>query len=181
MNRPLRRDAQRNRAALVDAARQVLAERGVDAPLEAVAKRAGVAIGTLYRHFPERGDLIDAILDEKVAAWTELARQAMVLDDAWAGLVCFLERTCELQARDRAFTELVCLSHQTDRSEINRLIVRLVERAQGAGTLRRDVGPVDLAFFVMANSRVAEAAPGQWRRHFTLMLDALRAAPAQPR
>lgn len=177
MNRPLRRDAQRNRDALVEAARQLLAERGVDAPLETVAKRAGVAIGTLYRHFPERGDLIDALLDEKVADWTELARQALAADDAWEGLVGFLERTCELQAKDRAFTELVCLSHQSDRTEVNRLIRQLVERAQQAGALRRDVGPVDLAFFMMANSRVAEAEPEGWRRHFTLMLDALRAEP----
>ncbi|TMR95566.1 TetR/AcrR family transcriptional regulator [Nonomuraea basaltis] len=177
MNRPLRRDAQRNRDALVEAAKQVLAERGVDAPLEAVAKRAGVAIGTLYRHFPERGDLIDAILDGKVTAWTELAREALAVDDAWEGLVRFLERTCELQARDRAFTELACMSHQSDRTEINRLIFQLVERAQRAGVLRSDVGPVDLAFFMMANSRVAEADPEQWRRHFTLMLDAFRAGP----
>jgi hypothetical protein len=112
-----------------------------------------------------------------VADWTELARKAQAAEDAWAGLVDFLERTCELQARDRAFTELVCLAHQTDRTEINRLIHQLVERAQQAGALRNDVGPIDLAFFMMANSRVAEAEPEQWRRHFTLMLDALRAAP----
>ncbi|TDC97433.1 TetR/AcrR family transcriptional regulator [Nonomuraea deserti] len=72
----------------------MLAERGIDAPLEAVAKQAGVAIGTLCRHFPERGDLIDAILDEKTAGWAELARQALSADDAWEGLVRFLERTC---------------------------------------------------------------------------------------
>nr|WP_281284782.1 TetR/AcrR family transcriptional regulator [Nonomuraea mesophila] len=173
----MRRDAQRNRDALLAAARSVLAERGIDAPLEAVAKRAGVAIGTLCRHFPERGDLVDAILDEKMAGWAELARQALSADDAWEGLAGFLERTCELQAHDRAFAELACLSHRREQDEVNRLIVQLVERAQAAGALRADVGPVDLAFFVMANSRVAEADPGQWRRHFTLMLDALRAAP----
>ncbi|MGW0805093.1 TetR/AcrR family transcriptional regulator [Nonomuraea sp. NPDC002799] len=177
MDRPLRRDAQRNRDALVAAARQVLAERGVDAPLEAVAKRAGVAIGTLYRHFPERGDLIDWLLDEMMAGWTTLARQALEAEDAWEGLVRFLELTCQSQARDRAFTELVCLSHQSDRSEVNRLILQLVERAQRAGVLRLDVGPLDLAFFMMANSRVAEADPEQWRRHFTLMLDAFRPKP----
>ncbi|MEV4013191.1 helix-turn-helix domain-containing protein [Nonomuraea angiospora] len=170
----IRRDAQRNRDALVAAAREVLAERGVEAPLEAVAKRAGVAIGTLYRHFPERGDLIDALLDEKVSDWAELARQALEEPDAWEGLVRFLERTCELQARDRAFTELVCLAHRSDESEVNRLIVRLVERARRAGALRADVGPIDLAFFMMASSRVAEADPERWRRHFTLSLDALR-------
>ncbi|WP_431910388.1 TetR/AcrR family transcriptional regulator [Nonomuraea jabiensis] len=171
----IRRDAQRNRDALVEAAREVLAERGVEAPLEAVARRAGVAIGTLYRHFPERGDLIDALLDEKMSGWAELARQALEEPDAWEGLVRFLERTCELQARDRAFTELVCLAHRSDGSEVNRLIVQLVERAQRAGALRADVGPIDLAFFMMASSRVAEADPERWRRHFTLSLDALRA------
>ncbi|MEV4108025.1 helix-turn-helix domain-containing protein [Nonomuraea sp. NPDC049695] len=170
----IRRDAQRNRDALVAAARAVLAERGVGAPLEAVAKRAGVAIGTLYRHFPERGELIDAILDEQLAGWAELARQAVAAADAWEGLVGFLERTCELQARDRAFTELVCQEHQSDRSEVNRLIGQLIERAQRAGALRLDVGPIDLAFFMMACSRVAEQDPERWRRHFTLMLDALR-------
>lgn len=171
----IRRDAQRNRESLVAAAHEVLAERGVDAPLEAVARRAGVAIGTLYRHFPQRGDLVDAILEEKTRAWADLARESLAADDPWRGLAGFLERTCELQAADRAFTELACLSHQDDGAEINELIQRLVARAQGAGVLRADVGPLDLAFFMMANSRVAEAAPSQWRRHFTLMLDALKA------
>ncbi|MCF6469506.1 TetR/AcrR family transcriptional regulator [Nonomuraea sp. MG754425] len=179
MDRPLRRDAQRNRDALVAAARQVLAERGLRAPLEAVAKRAGVAIGTLYRHFPERADLIDAILAEKVAFWAELARQSLEADDAWDGLVRFLERTCEMQAHDRAFTELTCLAHLDGRAEVNRLVAGLVERAHHEGVLRADVGPTDLAFFVMANARVAEADPGQWRRHFHLMLDALRAGRPQ--
>ncbi|SEH02805.1 regulatory protein, tetR family [Nonomuraea solani] len=179
MDRPLRRDARRNRDALVTAAREVLAERGIDAPLEAVAKRAGVAIGTLYRHFPERGDLVDALLEEKVSAWTGLARRSLEAEDAWDGLVRFLEETCETQARDRAFTELVCLSHQDDRSEMSDLVERLMERARSAGALRADIGPIDLAYFMMANSRVAEADPGQWRRHFRLMLDALR-PPAPP-
>ncbi|PZG13723.1 TetR/AcrR family transcriptional regulator [Nonomuraea aridisoli] len=174
MERPLRRDAQRNRDALVAAAREVLAERGLDAPLEAVAKRAGLAIGTLYRHFPERGDLIDAIVGEKVTGWIELAQESLELPDPWEGLVSFLERTCELQSRDRAFTELACLSHLDDRAEVNRLIERLVARARRAGSLREDVGVTDLALFVIANSRVAEVDPGRWRRHFHLMLDALR-------
>jgi AcrR family transcriptional regulator len=175
MGAMMRRDAQRNRDALVAAAREVLAERGVDAPLEAVAKRAGVAIGTLYRHFPERGDLVDAILEQKMRDWAELAKASLAAEDPWQGLAGFLERTCELQAADRAFTELACMSHQGEHVEINRLIYRLVERAQAAGALRLDVGPLDLAFFMMANARVAEVDPSQWRRHFTLMLDALKA------
>uniref|UniRef100_UPI001C600E60 TetR/AcrR family transcriptional regulator n=1 Tax=Nonomuraea rhizosphaerae TaxID=2665663 RepID=UPI001C600E60 len=175
--RMMRRDAQRNRDALVAPARAVLAERGVDAPLEAVAKRAGVAIGTLYRHFPERGDLVDAILDEKMRDWAELAERSLAAEDPWEGLAGFLERTCELQAADRAFTELSCASHQDERAAINRMIYQLVERAQAAGALRLDVGPLDLALFMMANSKVAEADPRQWRRHFSLMIDALRVRP----
>ncbi|GAA2215764.1 hypothetical protein GCM10009850_112320 [Nonomuraea monospora] len=114
-----------------------------------------------------------------MTAWTELAKESLAAPDAWEGLVGFLERTCELQARDRAFTELACHSHLDAGAEVNGLIERLVERAQREGVLRADVGPTDLAFFVMANSRVAEADPGQWRRHFHLMLDALRATRPQ--
>ncbi|MEV0619096.1 helix-turn-helix domain-containing protein [Nonomuraea sp. NPDC050404] len=178
MDRPLRRDAQRNRDALVAAAKEVLAERGLQAPLDAVAKRAGLAIGTLYRHFPERGDLIDEIMDGKVTRWAELAGKALEAEDAWEGLVRFLEHTCEMQARDRAFTELACLVHLEDKAEVRGMVERLVERAQRAGALRADIDHTDLALFVMANSRVAEVAPGQWRRHFHLMIDALRARAA---
>src|SRR3712207_594077 len=87
--RPARRDAQRNREALLAAARMVLAERGVGAPLEAVAQRAGVAIGTLYRHFPVRAALIDTILTEKRQTWIEIGSHALAVEDPWAGFVYY--------------------------------------------------------------------------------------------
>src|SRR4051794_22910075 len=81
--RPLRRDAQRNRDALLAAARGVFAEQGMEASLEQVAKRAGVAIGTLYNHFPARLDLVQEVFAGKLATWVAAAEQALIMDDAW--------------------------------------------------------------------------------------------------
>src|SRR4051812_2790364 len=84
--RPRRRDAQRNRDALLAAARAVFAEHGMQASLEQVAKRAGVAIGTLYNHFPTRLDLVQEVFAGKLATWVAAAEQALTMDDAWDGL-----------------------------------------------------------------------------------------------
>src|SRR5687768_4230101 len=89
--RPLRRDAQRNRDSLLAAARAVFAEHGMQASLEQVAKRAGVAIGTLYNHFPARLDLVQEVFAGKLATWVAAAEQALSMDDAWDGLCLFLE------------------------------------------------------------------------------------------
>lgn len=142
-----RRDAQRNREALLTAARSCFAEQGMEAPLEQVAKRAGVAIGTLYRHFPTRLDLVQATSAEKLAAWREAAEKAVTMDDAWAGLCHFLETMCELQSQDRGFNDLAsmrlaesaCLAGAQTR--IRELGVHIVERAQEQGSLRPDLTP----------------------------------------
>ena len=92
-----RRDAQRNRALLVSAAREAFAEHGVDARLDEIARRAGVGSGTLYRHFPTREALVEAIFAERVGEFLALAEAGHVEPDGWAGLVGFLEATLELQ------------------------------------------------------------------------------------
>ncbi|MEV0640903.1 helix-turn-helix domain-containing protein [Streptomyces sp. NPDC050619] len=188
--RPLRRDAQRNRDALLSAARTCLAEQGIEASLEQVAKRAGLAIGTLYRHFPTRLHLVQAVFADKLGAWREAAERAVALDDAWEGLCLFLEAMCELQVGDRGFQDLAgirlpetaCLAGA--QSRIHELAVRIVERAQEQGTLRSDVTPEDLAFVIWSNARVTEAtqdiAPEAWRRYLHLLLDGFRAERAHP-
>src|SRR3954452_3542771 len=95
-----RADAIRNRALLVDAGRGVFAESGPEASLEEIARRAGVGIGTLYRHFPSRHALIEAIYAEHIGEVEALAQAAADAEDAWAGLTAFLERMLELQARN---------------------------------------------------------------------------------
>lgn len=189
-DRPLRKDAQRNRDLLVAAARRVFSARGLDVPLEDVARAAGVSIGTLYNRFPIRGALVDAALAEKVAGAVELAERALAMDDAWEGFAWFLERTCELQASDRGYNEL-CARQLDDAVEIDALkakgfglVRRVIERAQGAGALRADFHDGDFAFVLWSITRTIEAtaphAPDAWRRHLAFMLDGFRASAAHP-
>src|SRR5437763_15309556 len=96
----LRADARQNRARLLTAATAAFAERGPDAPLEDIARRAGVGIGTLYRHFPTRDALIETIYAEHIGEVEVLAKDAAEAEDAWAGLSAFLEGLLELQARN---------------------------------------------------------------------------------
>ncbi|MEV6924814.1 helix-turn-helix domain-containing protein [Dactylosporangium sp. NPDC051485] len=187
---PLRKDAQRNRAALLDAARTVFAEEGLDAPLEGIARRAGLAIGTLYRHFPTRMDLVGAVMAEKKRAWIKAAEAAVVIEPAWDGLTFFLERVCELQAGDLAFNDIASMRFpyaagiEAARKRAYDLGRRIVERAQAEGSLRPDITAEDVAFIVWAHSRVSEATyaidPHAWRRYLALTLDGLRATAAHP-
>lgn len=188
--RPLRRDARHNREKLLAAARQVFAEHGMDAPLEQVARRAGVAIGTLYRHFPTRTEFLQAIFTEKLRTWLEAAERAAEMDDVWEGFRHYLETMCLLQADDRGFNDLASIRLPTSpslneaHSRIAQLSTRIVERAQQQGALRPDVTPEDLAFVVWSHSRITHAtrgiAPEAWRRHLYLLLDGFRAAHAHP-
>jgi AcrR family transcriptional regulator len=188
--RPTRRDARRNRAALLDAARSVFAQEGLDAALEGIARRAGLAIGTLYRHFPTRWDLVEAVIAEKRRSWIEAAEAAVQMEPAWDGLVFFLERACELQAGDRAFNDIASMRFphapriEAARKRAYDRICRIVERAQAEGSLRTDITAEDLAFIAWAHTRVSEATydidPGAWRRYLALTLDGFRATAAHP-
>jgi len=187
---PLRRDAQRNREALLAAARAHFAAHGIDAPLDQVARDAGLAIGTLYRHFPTRLDLIQALFAGKLQSWLEAAERAAALDDAWQGFVLFTEAMCQLQADDQGFNDLVSmrlpeaagLAAAQDR--IGDLAARIIGRAQEQGSLRPDLTTEDLAFVIWSQSRINQAtrgvAPRAWRRHLYLMLDGFRADRAHP-
>ena len=186
--RPMRRDAQRNREAILTAARAAFAAQGLEAPLETVARHAGVAIGTLYRHFPCRLRLVEAVFIEKTHAWVEAAEQALAFPDAWDGFAYYLERLCELQAGDRGFNDVAsmsmapacCLEDVKDQAYL--LARRIVVRAQRSGSLRADVTAEDIAFLLWGSTRITEAtytvAPAAWRRYLGLMLDAFRAENA---
>lgn len=187
---PLRKDSRRNRAALLAAARTAFAEEGLNAALEGIARRAGVAIGTLYRHFPTRMDLVAAVIAEKKRAWIKAAEAAAVMEPAWDGLVFFLERVCELQAGDLGFNDISSMRFpnapgvEAARKRAYDLGRRIVERAQAEGSLRPDITAEDLAFVDWAHSRVSEAThaidPNAWRRYLALTLDGLRASAAHP-
>src|ERR1700712_345488 len=107
MRRPLRRDAREHREKLLAAAQREFAARGVDASLEKIARDAGVAIGTLYRHFPTRLDLLLAAFEPRLREFLDAAEEALGLDDPWEGLVCYLENLFSVQAGDRGFNDFL--------------------------------------------------------------------------
>jgi AcrR family transcriptional regulator len=186
----LRADAQRNRVALIAAAREVFAEQGLEAPLEEIARRAGVGIGTLYRRFPTRLDLADAILADSVEALVAAAEAALAVPDPWDGLVSYLEETGRLQASDRGFNDMMSMRlpratrAEAAKKRMFELTVAIIGRAQASGQLRPDVTPEDLAFLAWANTRIMQATQGistdAWRRHLALLLDGFRAERAHP-
>jgi AcrR family transcriptional regulator len=188
--RTLRSDGRRNREALLAAAREAFAEHGLNASLQHVARAAGVAIGTLYRHFPTRDDLLVAVFAEKLRIVADTGEQALAHDDAWAGFVLFLETLCGLQAGDLGFNELASMDRPASgdaaqvRAHIHQLWRRLLARAQEHGAVRQDLTLNDMFILLWSHSRIIEAtygvAPRAWRRHLHLMLDAYRAERAHP-
>ncbi|MGW5435989.1 TetR/AcrR family transcriptional regulator [Nocardia asteroides] len=188
-DKPLRSDAQRNRDALVTAARELFTERGLDAPLKDIAARAGVAIGTLYNRFPTRDELIAAAVADRVEAGTRIAEQALELADPWESFVHLVERICELQASDRILGELALRNAPSAALERARehghgLMRRIITRAQESGALRDDWTLEDIAFITWSHTSVvtatASVAPDLWRRNLALILDGLRAKAAHP-
>jgi AcrR family transcriptional regulator len=188
--RPLRKDAQRNRDLLVAAARRLYSTRGLDVPLEDVAKEAGVSIGTLYNRFPTRGGLVEAALADKLATAIELGEAASAMTDPWEGFTSFLQHWCEIQSTDRGFNEL-CARALPDTPEIDRLKARghqlaltIIDNARKSGQLRADFEEGDLAFVLWSTTTIINAtaatAPDAWRRHLAFLLDGLRAGAAHP-
>ena len=179
-----RSDALRNRAKLVAAARELFAESGVEVSVEEITQHAGVGMGTLYRHFPTKDELIDAVLEDAFDEIIRLAREAA------AGLTGFFERLLELHAQNRGVKDIVALrEHGARRADAMRarlrpLLARIVERAHEQGTLRADFTPDDLPLIFWTANRVIElthdVAPNYWRRYLALLLDGLRPAAATP-
>jgi AcrR family transcriptional regulator len=186
---PLRKDAQRNLERLVEAARAVFAERGLDVALDEVARRAGVSIGTLYNRFPTRADLVAAVFADRRETLIEIAEHALAMDDAWAGFAHFVEQVCRMQAADRGYNDLSARSipqaaPTPDHVRGHELMVEVIERAKRSGALRPDFVLADMAFVTWAITRTIEATadvdPDAWRRHLGFVLDGLRAPAAHP-
>jgi AcrR family transcriptional regulator len=186
--RPLRRDAERNRLRILEAARVVFAERGLSGSHDDIARAAGVGVGTVYRRFPDKEQLIDALFEARIEEIAEVARAAVQESDPWEAMVGFMMRTQELQSEDRGLKEIVlggargAARATAARSLIAPLVARVLQRAKDAGVVRADVELSDLPLIQLAIGTVAEAsrdvAPNAWRRTMTLVLDGLRATSA---
>ena len=185
----LRRDARENRNRILAAARAAFAAEGVDVPVETIADRAGVGMGTLYRRFPTKHDLVQAVIEESLDAFVVAAEEGLAEDDPWTGFTGFVERVLELHVENRALREVLAGTehgHARDavRRRVRPLVRRLIERAHADGSLRPDFAPEDMPLVFMTAGRVLEAgrgvAPDLWRRYLGLLLDGLRAGGATP-
>jgi AcrR family transcriptional regulator len=188
--RPLRRDAERNRQRILEAGRELFAERGLSVTLNDIAHHAGVGVGTVYRRFPDKAQLIDGLFEQRLEEFVELMKAALDDPDPWQGFAGFLEQALELQAGDRGLRELV-LGASGGRERVARLRaqlyplgVRLVERAREAGQLRADCETQDTAILQLMLGLVIDAAhdvsPELWRRYLGIILQGLRASPGPP-
>jgi AcrR family transcriptional regulator len=184
--RPLRRDAERNRHRILEAAAEAFAERGLTITMDDIAEHAGVGVGTVYRRFPQKELLIEALFEERVGELVALAEDALDEDDPWQALVDFVERAQALQATNRGLKELVLsTAHGRERvacvrERLGPLADELVRRAQATGQLRPDVDGSDLPLVQVMLGAVVDVtrdvAPDTWRRMLAIIVDGLRAS-----
>jgi AcrR family transcriptional regulator len=189
-DRPLRADAERNRKRLLDAARTLFAERGLDVSMDDIAHAAGVGVGTVYRRFRSRDEIIDALFDERLEEMQARARAAEEDPDPWQALVEFFTASLRAQAQDRGFKQLL-FSSDEGRAKVKRMrghvvpvMERVIERAKAAGQLRQDVDVVDFTVLsFMIGAAVDFTAPVDdtvWERYAALLFDALRPGNTSP-
>jgi AcrR family transcriptional regulator len=188
--RPMRKDAARNRTRVLDAARELFAEQGLGVTLNDVAHHAGVGVGTVYRRFPDKTQLIEEIFEQQIGDLLALMEEAVEDPDPWRGLTGFLESNLELQTRDRALREIIMGTPEGAqrvgqiRERMFPLGSELVQRAKDAGALRADFQPADLPILILMLTAVVDAArdvqPELWRRYLAVVIQGLRADPAPP-
>jgi AcrR family transcriptional regulator len=187
--RPLRKDAARNRELLIAAAREVFARRGIEASLDDVARRAGLGVGTAYRHFANKYELLTALMTQTIDEIVAQAEYAATMDDPWEGLVTFLEAALTVQAKDRGLREVLMGVHDPEKLEqvhdrIAAPLDEIVRRAKRARLVRRDVEPSDVGVIIGMLCTVADIGgdehPELWRRYLPLCLEGLKPGAPKP-
>jgi AcrR family transcriptional regulator len=183
-DRPLRRDAEINRQRLLTAAGELFAQRGLDVTLNDIAHHAGVGVGTAYRRFANKEEVIDALFEQRLDQVAAVAAEAAEDPDAWRGLTTFLERSLQMQLEDRGLTQLLnnpqLRQHRVNeaRDRIAPLVNTIVDRAKTQSVLRPDVEGTDAIFIQVALTAVIDntrdVEPTLYRRYLTIFLDGMR-------
>jgi AcrR family transcriptional regulator len=181
----LRADARRNRRSILEAARARFAEQGLDAQMDDIARDAGVGVGTIYRHFPTKDSLLEALAVEKIRRLAAWAHEALAAEDPGSALGVFLRRAGELQAADRMLSEVLSTGPAPPGQcgpvveTLNAAVDELVRRGQQAGTIRPDVRGVDVAGLMCGLGRAISSYEDlSWERYVDIVIAGLRADPA---
>jgi AcrR family transcriptional regulator len=185
--RKMRSDATANSQHLLAVARETFAADGLDVPVREIARRAGLGVATVYRHFPTRSDLLAAVLAERVEACTQDVRDALADDDPWRALAGTVRRFAERQASDHGLNAALLGTHEAgrafadERREHSKALDELVTRALRAGVLRQDVTVEDVRVGLLAIAslpvRPTERTTVALRRLVNLLLAGLQAVP----
>jgi len=183
-DRPLRADAQRNRERILQSARAVFARSGAEAQIDDVAREAGVGVGTVYRHFPNKEALLVELMREKFRLFAARGREALAQNgDPFALLVDLMRSNAETAAGDAAVQlalagtgEHIWLQATTEQEELIAITEELLARARHAGTIRADIGGLDIAMLMCGVCSTMGEKPGfDWHRHLDLVVEMLRA------
>jgi AcrR family transcriptional regulator len=186
----LRADAQRNLVRVLDAAREVFAEQGIDAPVTDIADRAGVGVGTIFRRFPTKDDLLVAVVEQRTEQLIDAADLALESSDPGAAFRSFMGKAAAMHINDVCWCDAAGtgLFDRDGVRELTELLVgkigELLTRAQTAGQVRSDVRALDIPVLLMAVSKsglmLEDAVPGAWKRYLGIILDGLRPEAARP-
>jgi AcrR family transcriptional regulator len=179
--KPMRADARRNYERLIDAARKVFADQGGGASMEAIAKQAGVGVGTLYRHFPKRIDIVEAVFRDEVEVLVGTAERGVADREPWAALEMWLRAYINYGRSKRTFLNELheAFEKNPDLKSISRERIweacdRVLHRAQDAGAARRDIDGADLMQLVSPICTSSTLTAGQGDRLLAMVLDGLR-------
>ncbi|MCQ8187208.1 TetR/AcrR family transcriptional regulator [Streptomyces rugosispiralis] len=184
---PLRSDASDNRERILDAARALFATEGLKVPMREIARHAGVGPATLYRRFPTKQTLATEAFTDEMRACRAIVDEGRAEPDPWRGFCLVIERTCELHARSRGFTEAFmstfpdAMDFVAEREYALRSIAELAHRAKDTGHLRPDFVLDDLVMMLMANRGIHTASKAgrvaASRRFAALVIQAFQASP----
>ncbi len=179
--REWRADARRNRKRVIKAARDCMARDGLDAQMEEIARRAKVGVGTVYRHFRTKDELVEALAAERFERLRDLALEALEEEgDPWGSFERFMRASGRIQTDDRALSEVLTSRPETmgraaEAAGILDLVGRLLGRAQAAGVVRADAHPNDISMLMCALAGTCQNPLADPQRYIGIVLDGLRA------